>query len=65
MTTKDNEVTMTRSNNGMQATSREQTQSANAAAAASASAKPKSRKHQSTPEEVKSWADSKGLQPPK
>lgn len=28
-------------------------------------AKPKSTKHLSTPEEVKAWADSKGLQPPR
>lgn len=63
----DNEVDMTRSNNGMQTKSPEQTQAANAAAAASASAsvKPKSNKHQSTAEEVKAWVESKGLQPPR
>lgn len=59
----ENEVAMTRSNNGMQTKRPEQTQAANAAAAASV--KPKSNKHQSTAEEVKAWVESKGLQPPR
>lgn len=54
------EVDMARSKNDKPSSS---TQSAAQPSPASASAKPG--KHQSTPDELKAWVESKGLQPPR